>query len=402
MSSAGHQPPSSLPAAASLLSTGHYALPVHCQHVLFEKQLGLFRVWAQSPVELSRPGPSLAEETVQNTVRVARFFCGWAKVFDSNLKEPTLCWFLDGRLFARYVSWSRDIRKKQSSSLAWEVSTCIRLVDFVSTLEPGLVRSDVESLKHSMRRMASQFLALRPPAPCIPDLEVSGSWVDLKRVQHAVRTEAEAVLQSAGSEKHDAILARRVHDSLLACLVIVDSAPQRPGCLRVVRAALPKRTLSRCCLCPSPLCLGNRFEGDTLVLMHSKTARHRDPIRVDFSGTMTARLLEHHVTWARAALANGTESLWITSRGDPFSTDDAFAAYLPRKLACLGLPRLTFTTLRHIAIVGVSEWSTAEELEGMAKTIGTSVKKMKDVYDYREKQRSAERFLNAYRSRSPS
>jgi hypothetical protein len=117
---------------------------------------------------------------------------------------------------------------------------------------------------------------------------------------------------------------------------------------------------------------------------------------------MTARLLEHHVTWARAALANGTESLWITSRGDPFSTDDAFAAYLPRKLACLGLPRLTFTTLRHIAIVGVSEWSTAEELEGMAKTIGTSVKKMKDVYDYREKQRSAERFLNAYRSRSPS
>jgi hypothetical protein len=371
---------------------------VHCQHVLFEKQLGLFRVWAQSPVELSRPGPSLAEATVQNTVRVARFFCGWAKVVDSNLEEPTLCWFLDGRLFARYMSWSCDVRKKKPSSLAWEVNSSIRLVDFVSTLESGLVRSDLESLKHSMRRMASQFLALCPLAPCIPDLEASGKWVDLKRVQHAVRTEAEAVLQSAGSEKHDAVLARRVHDSLLACMAIVDSAPQRPGCLRVVRAALPKRTLSRCCLCSSPLCLGNRFEGDTLVLVHSKTSRHRDPIRVNFAGTLTARLLEHHVTWGRAALANATESLWITSRGEPFATDDSFAAYLPRKLSSLGLPRLNFTTLRHIAIVGVSEWSTSDELEGMANAIGTSVKKMKEVYDYRQKQRSTERFLNAYRT----
>ena len=186
------------------------------QHVLFEQQLRLFRLWAQSPVELSRPGPTLADATVENTVRVARCFCGWVIIADSSLEEPNLRWFLDGRLFSRYMSWSCDVRKKQPSSLAWEVNTCIRLVDFVSILEPGLVRSDVESLKHSMRRMASQFLALRPPAPCIPDLEVSGSWVDLKRVQHAVRTEAEAVLQSAGSEKHDAVLARRVHDSLLA------------------------------------------------------------------------------------------------------------------------------------------------------------------------------------------
>ena len=214
-----------------------------------------------------------------------------------------------------------------------------------------------------------------------------------------MRAEAECVLRLAG-EKHGAILARRVHDSLLACMAIVDSAPQRPGCLRFVRAALPKRPLSRCCLCSAPLCLGNRFEGNTLilVLVHSKTSRHREPIRVDFAGTLTARLLKHHVTWGRAALANSTESLWLTSRGDPFASDVSFAAYLPRKLECLGLPRLTFTTLRHIAIVGVSEWSTSDELEGMANAIGTSMKKIKEVYDYRQRQRSTERFLNAYRA----
>ena len=397
MSSVVHQPPSSLPAAASLLSTGQYALPVR-QHVLFEEQLRLFRAWSQSSIELSRPGPSLAHATVENTVRVARCYCGWVIIAVGKIEEPSLRWFLDGRIFARYMSWSCDVRKKKPSSLAWEVNSSIRLVDFVSTLEPGLVRSDLESLKHSMRRMASQFLALCPLAPCISDLEASGKWVDLKRVQCAVRAEAEAVLHSAGSEKHNAALARRVHDSLLACMAIVDSAPQRPGCLRVVRAALPKRVLSRCCLCSAPLCLGNRFEGDTLILVHSKTSRHREPIRVDFAGTLTARLLKHHVTWGRAALANSTESLWLTSRGDPFASDVSFAAYLPRKLECLGLPRLTFTALRHIAIVGVSEWSTSDELEGMANAIGTSMKKIKELYDYRQRQRSTERFLNAYRA----
>ena len=219
MSSAVHQPPDSLPAAASLLSTGHYALPVS-QHVLFEQQLRLFRLWAQSPVELSRPGPTLADATVENTVRVARCFCGWVIIADSSLEEPNLRWFLDGRLFSRYMSWSCDVRKKQPSSLAWEVNTSIRLVDFVSTLEHGLVRSDLESLKHSMRRMASQFLALCPLTPCIPDLEASGRWVDLKRVQCAVRAEAESVLHLA-NEKRGAVLARRVHDSLLACMAIV-------------------------------------------------------------------------------------------------------------------------------------------------------------------------------------
>ena len=39
------------------------------------------------------------------------------------------------------------------------------------------------------------------------------------------------------------------------------------------------------------------------------------------------------MTWGRAALANATESLWITCRGKPFATDDSFAAYLPRKKA---------------------------------------------------------------------
>jgi hypothetical protein len=65
----------------------------------------------------------------------------------------------------------------------------------------------------------------------------------------------------------------------------------------------------------------------------------------------------------------------------------------------MDLPHLSFTTLRHAAVVAASEWASREELEGMARAIGTSVRKMQEVYDYRCAERSSGRFLAAYRAR---
>ena len=72
-------------------------------------------------------------------------------------------------------------------------------------------------------------------------------------------------------------------------------------------------------------------------------------------------------------------------------------------LARFDLPHLTFTTLRHAAIVAASDWASRDELEGLARSIGTSVRKLQEVYDYKFTERSAGKFLTKFRGdRAPS
>jgi len=95
--------------------------------------------------------------------------------------------------------------------------------------------------------------------------------------------------------------------------------------------------------------------------------------------------------------------MWVAPRGDVFKTDESFSSYLPRVLARLELPHLTFTSLRHSAIVAASDWASRDELEGLARSIGTSVRKVQEVYDYKYTERSAGKFLTKFRERtSPS
>ena len=214
-------------------------------------------------------------------------------------------------------------------------------------------------------------------------------------MQDRVRAEADLVLRIAEEPAtHTQQLARRVHDSLLSCLVTVDCCPNRPGCLRVLK--MPNFT--GVCECGDEGCGGNRFTGTTMVLQHSKTSRSRGAIRVDFAGTVTAQLLEHHVAWGREALADEAADgyVWLNTRGKAFASEESFGAYLPRVLSKLDLPHLNYTTLRHAAIVAAAEWASKDDLEGLARSIGTSVRK---VYDYRASERSAERFLTEFRRR---
>ena len=141
-----------------------------------------------------------------------------------------------------------------------------------------------------------------------------------------------------------------------------------------------------------------------MVLTHTKTSRSRDAIRVDFNGTMTGQLMKHHSGWAHDMLFTGEGeadfNVWLNTRGMPFGSDESFSAYLPRVLAKLDLPHLSYTTLRHAAIVAAAEWASKDDMEGLARSIGTSTRKCVEVYDYCHTERAAGRFLHAWRGRA--
>ena len=390
--------PATLPEPLTSVASGPYAIGVE-HYAALRQQVSSFASWAQTPLQLDRAGNAVANATRDNTITAARLVLGYAIRVAGRDGEPDLRWLLDGSMLAGYVSWASTTRKKQPSSLSLEVSCLVRILDFMTaTMRLG---DAVDQLKVSLRRLATQLNALHRPVTSITELEAAGRWTDFKLVQDKAAAEADAVLRAAGdTSKRTAGLARRVHDALLCGLVILDCAPNRPGCLRVLKVA----DATAPCACGTGGCPGNRFVGSVLVLTHSKTSRSRDAIRVDFGGTVTERLLRHHVSWGRPLLltagAAASDSMWVAPRGDVFKTDESFSSYLPRVLARLELPHLTFTTLRHAAIVAASDWASRDELEGLARSIGTSMRKVQEVYDYKYTERSAGKFLTKFRERT--
>ena len=386
--------PASLPEPLTALPDGPYAISPD----RLREQFDAFAAWAQADIRLDRAGMPVADATRNNSVAAARMVLGFAVRVAGREGEPSLRWLLDGTLLASYISWASATRKKQPSSLSLEASSLVRVLEYLGATVPRL--EGVDQLKTSLRRLAAQLSAMHRPVTSIAELEAAGRWADFTLVQDKVAAEAEDVLRAASDETMRAPgLARRVHDALLCGLVILDCAPNRPGCLRVLKMAGSAAP----CECGAGECHGNRFVDATMVLTHTKTSRSRDAIRVDFGGTRTERLLRHHAAWGRGLLGPSEDgSVWVAPRGGAFRSDEAFSSYLPRVLARLELPHLTFTTLRHAAVVAAAEWASREELEGMARSIGTSLRKVQDVYDYRAVERSAGRFLTAFRGRTTS
>ena len=394
--------PTSMPKAITACKDGAYALALE-EYAQLSDQLAAFGEWAQSPLQPSRGGAAVADATVGNTTQAARAILGFASNVAHRDGTPDLRWLLDGHMLSSYISWAGSTRLKKPLSISLELSCAVRLLEYMGGAlrldEP--TRAELEKLKSGLRRLASQLSAMHRPVTSVPELEAAGKWAEFNLVQERVGAEAASVLRIAEEEgARTPQLARRVHDSLLSCLVTLDNAPNRPGCL----AGLKLPTYAGACDCGEAGCAGNRFVGYTMVLNHSKTSRTRDAIRVDFSGTTTGQLLAHHTDWAHGMLlasdGGGDFNVWLNTRGRPFGSDESFSAYLPRVLAKLDLPHLSFTTLRHAAIVASAEWATKDEMEGLARSIGTSVRKCAEVYDYRHNERAAGRFLDAYRSRA--
>ena len=394
--------PTSMPEAITACKDGAYALALE-EYAQLRDQLAAFGEWAQSPLQPSRGGAAVADATVGNTTQAARAILGFASNVAHRDGTPDLRWLLDGQMLSSYISWAGSTRLKKPLSISLELSCAVRLLEYMGGAlrldEP--TRAELEKLKSALRRLASQLSAMHRPVTSVPELEAAGKWAEFSLVQERVGAEAASVLRIAeGEGARTPQLARRVHDSLLSCLVTLDNAPNRPGCL----AGLKLPTYAGACDCGEAGCAGNRFVGYTMVLNHSKTSRTRDAIRVDFSGTTTGQLLAHHTDWAHGMLlasdGDGDFNVWLNTRGRPFGSDESFSAYLPRVLAKLDLPHLSFTTLRHAAIVASAEWATKDEMEGLARSIGTSVRKCAEVYDYRHNERAAGRFLDAFRSRA--
>ena len=118
--------------------------------------------------------------------------------------------------------------------LSLEVSCLVRILEFMSaTMRLG---DAVDQLKLSLRRLAAQLNALHHPVTSITELEAAGRWTDFKLVQDKAAAETDAVLRAAEeTSNRTAGLARRVHDALLCGMVVLDCAPNRPGCLRVLK-----------------------------------------------------------------------------------------------------------------------------------------------------------------------
>ena len=394
--------PAVMPEAVAACSDGAYSLALE-EHQQLREQLSAFSAYAQTPLQPSRGGASLADATVSNTVQAARAILGFAYNVAHRDGTPDLRVFLDGEMNASYVAWAGTTRLKKPLTISLEVSCVVRILEYLGS---GPVRLDepnrveLDKLKTALRRLASQLSGLHRPITSVPELEAAGRWAEFSLVQERVGAEAASVLRIAEDDAaRTPQLARRVHDSLLSCLVTLDCAPNRPGCLRLLKMA----NYAGACDCVDGTCVGNRFVGTTMVLTHTKTSRTRDAIRVDFNGTMTGQLMEHHSGWAHDMLFTGEGeadfNVWLNTRGLPFGSDESFSAYLPRVLAKLDLPHLSYTTLRHAAIVAAAEWASRDEMEGLARSIGTSTRKCAEVYDYCHAERAAGRFLHAWRGR---
>jgi hypothetical protein len=181
----------------------------------------------------------------------------------------------------------------------------------------------------------------------------SDEWADLAAIIGVIDTEVASVVAAVEAAFGDSLgapppgLALRLQDVLHACLAVRDLPPQRPSCMR----RLSVEGVRRCSdpACDIPGCLGNRLDGLTLVLPHTKTARSRGTVRLEVPpGSATATLLTQHLAWGRAALLKGGDSdaLFVATHGAEYSE----AAFNSRLTTCLqrwGLPaRITHCKAR--------------------------------------------------------
>lgn len=341
-----------------------------------------FATWAQSAIQLNRTTSAIADSTVANTSVAVRNVLGFLANIERRHGQPELNWLLNGHDIALYASWAIDVRcaratrhllaahslaasLKSPSTLAAETACVVRVLEYF--VQAGKLkmseREDVTALQAreqpcvspatfsrrpqaGVRRLSSQLARIVKPTTTIADLTAAGRWMEHNALLDALREQANTLVADVSdSANHTAVFARRVHDMLLAAITVLDAPPNRPGCLRIIK--VPCSTSP--CGCSQADCLGNHWAGNTLVLVHHKTQRSRDPVTIAFPPeTTTARLLSSYVDWARPLLIRrDTDALFLSLRGAAFESDSGFGAYLPSRLQGLGLPKLSFTTVRH-------------------------------------------------------
>jgi len=197
-----------------------------------------------------------------------------------------------------------------------------------------------------MRRFAAQLNAMQTARPTVEELVDSDEWAELGEIVAVIDAQV-ARVRTALTGSRTPALAAAVQSALLACVAIRDLPPQRPTSLRRVSVPNSNRCLEPDCAVAG--CLGNRVDGTTLILVHTKTARSRGTLRLELpAASAAAELLSHHLAWGRALLVAEEDctALFLSRNGGTWS-EAGFNNHLSRCLRAWGLPaRITHTKAR--------------------------------------------------------
>jgi len=376
-------------------------------------------------INLERAGRALQPSTVDKTSDSIRRVLGFAYHLHLDGRAAALTMaaggapppyrlaaLADGTMLAAYVRFSMEIRKKAVDSICSELGDVIRVLRCL--LKVGTHEGDKEQLDQLIsvtQRLCCQLHALpaaRAAPPTVVELAAAGKYVDVAEIWIHIDATYDALAplvaraaKPGEEELRTPELARRVHDMLMLLLCLRDYPVRRPGCMEAIKA--PGST-APCTWpgCIAPGCSGNGWVraaggGWALQLVHFKTAgTHQASSDMVPSDSRAGLLLAAYTGWARPLLLKvPTEAMWLSARGKAFGSG-GFAEYLPKLLRSLAA-KITWTALRHIVATGLIPHLDEQELDGLAAAMQTSVRKLKEVYDWQKEERARAAGLEAYR-----
>ena len=354
-------------------------------------QLAEYASWSKAALQPSRKQQSRLSDATLDKVRssVRRVLGFAANVLGVADAAVSLDELFNGETLALYVRWGTECRKKTAGSLACELQDVDRLIGY--RLDRGVGdladREALTELQASVKSLAGQCAHL-PGAvkPSIEELRTAGKYIDLAELMLAVDAYTGQVDTDGERTKE---LANDVQDALMLRLTLRESAPKRPRCWSEV---LLRQSTDACAHagCSRQGCRGNSVVRHasgafTVHLSHFKTSKSHAPQTLPVApDSVTGRLLAAQVDWARPMLLSGTQDhrcLWV-GRGGAQLGPQAFAKRMPRTLQrILSHTDLGWNRIRHIvASAALTGDLTDEQVEGVASSMQTSVRKLKGVY----------------------
>lgn len=195
-------------------------------------------------------------------------------------------------------------------------------------------------LQEGTRLLIQQLGSLPSHKRSVAELRAAGEYADLG----AIWLHIDDMAASIDLGDHSPANARRVHDAFMLHLCFRERPIARPSCIRLLK--VPGAFFEQCSECSDPSCLGNGWQGNTIVMRHYKTSGAYGDYTIEVApGSKTALFMEAYLDWGRPLLLQEeTNALFLNTRGKAFRDASAFNKYMPRLLQ--GVAKLTWTRVR--------------------------------------------------------
>ena len=406
--------------------------------VRLANQFQRFRSFFTSPVCLARNTSVVTDGTYWGYVKTLREFFGYlSKNEGLRVFDLRLCF--DGPKLLRYVSYRMGVQGNKPSTILNQ------LFHLKAAQRWCLAERSVDDLKtaeefyRGMEALCRQLKETNPIThdPMVHYLQDAGKWVEWPQLHSYVDTYATTVLadvrafrdrrgegESIPIATAEAIeLAVRLNTSLFGMIWGggINIGPPRPFLMKslVLKGGnlcggleVEEEGDAHCNVCAHPACRGNRLEkannGDfVLSITHHKTGnkikKAIPPIFIRKATDATAwAVVEEVFQWGHAALVGSYDASHTMSpnermrlfrkseTGEVFRVSDPQengpTMYVIKLMAelCGASSRdlhITANTLRRMYISWANNNLTADEQEGAALAMGTSVAMFKQVYD---------------------